>query len=583
MKIIKNNYKFAILTILTFISIFPYFNMYITNNILKYIMYGIFILSLFIFYKKCYKNIILSKPLNIVVFIISIIWVLGYSYEISSTSNLFWNNILLSIIKILGYYYFIKTLVFYFHKFLTYKFKNSENKILKIFESHPFLFSFIFSLFCYSIFLINYYPGIINYDNANQIKEVLGIHTRYLDAIIPISNSTLTNFNPIIHTLLLGGCVKFGISLGSFNFGLFLYTFFQEIIVILIYSYVINYAVKNKINPLYSFIILLILGLIPLFGFYSITAVKDTLYTAFLLLFSLKIYDISHKKEITMKDYISLFIISLVILFRNNGIFIVILTLPFLLYKEKKLKLLTTILLILISSISFNNILLPSLGISGTSIRETLSVPFQQTARLKKVKKNAYSKSEAEIISKILDYDNLEKDYNEDLADPVKNKFNKYYKSEDLKLYFEVWFKHLFKEPGIYIDATINNITGYFYPFENSWKVYHKLNHKLVDAGYEYHYNKLDKGREFLHNYEIFVECSPLGLILNIAIITWLSIIIFVMLCNKNRYYIFLIPNIISILFCILSPANTYYRYIYPSLVMLIALFPIIKNIMEKN
>ena len=86
-----------------------------------------------------------------------------------------------------------------------------------------------------------------------------------------------------------------------------------------------------------------------------------------------------------------------------------------------------------------------------------------------------------------------------------------------------------------------------------------------------------------MHDYEIFIEYSPIGLILNMGIITWFSILVFIMLCNKNKNYIFMIPNIISILFCVLSPANTYYRYIYPSLVIMVCTYPLIKGCLEKN
>ena len=109
------------------------------------------------------------------------------------------------------------------------------------------------------------------------------------------------------------------------------------------------------------------------------------------------------------------------------------------------------------------------------------------------------------------------------------------------------------------------------------------MNKKLPDAGFNYHYNGLNNGRKLMYNYEIFIEYSPIGLLLNIAIITWLSILIFIMLCNKNRNYIFMIPNLISIFFCVLSPANTYYRYIYPSLVIIVCLYPLIKLSLEKN
>ncbi len=589
MKFLQNNYKNIILGFLSSLAIYPLISLYINNKLLNLLIFLLLLLLFGVFYKKSYSEEIakLAKKWQILALLISLILVLGYSYNLINTGNLVWGNFknfLVSVVKVIGFYYLIKTIIYYLLKFLKTDFKESPNKLIVNYKKHPFLYSFLFLSICYGIFLVCYYPGIINYDNANQIKEVLGIHTRYLDAINPISDSTLTNFNPIIHTLLLGGLVKFGITYFNFNFGLFLYTMLQMLICIIIYSYCLSYSIKENIKTQYAFAILLILGFIPLFGFYSITAVKDTLYTAFLVLFSLQIYQLLKKEKLLLKDFVFLFLISmLVCLFRNNGFFIIILTLPFLCVKKEKLGILIVLFMTVITNLSFNNILLPKLGISGTSIRETLSVPFQQTARLAKLKPQAFSARDKKIIAQILDYDNLASDYNENLADPVKNKFNKDYKTEDLIQYFGVWSKGLINYPLIYIDATINNISSYFYPFEGSWKVYHKLNIKLPEAGFNYHYNNLKVQRDLLHTYEIIVECSPVGIILNIAIITWSSVLIFINLCNKKRYYIFMIPNIISILFCILSPANTYYRYIYPSLLIMVCLFPIYKNLCEKK
>lgn len=581
MKKIKENYQNIIYSILTTISVCAYFFRYLNNNLAWFLSFLLFIFLFIYYYKFRSNNLVLREKIFII--IMSFILVLGYSYEIKTTGELFFGSILnffLSILKILGFYLFFTTLISHFSKHLQKEYKK-EFKFLNKFTKNHFLYSFIFLSICYSVYLILYYPGIINYDNANQIKEMMGMHTRYLDAINPISDLTLTNFNPIIHTFLLGGLFKFGYLIGNVNFGMFLYTIFQLFIVIYVYSHIISYSVNHKVNPIYSFISLLILGLVPLFGYYSITAVKDTLYTAFLLLFTLDIYHFTTTNDLKKWDYIRLFLTSmLVCLFRNNGFFIVIITIPFLLYQKRKLPIISLLLLVIFSYTSFNNILLPSLGISGTSIRETLSIPFQQTARYVIYYEDELSEEEKDVISKVLDYDNLKTNYDKDLADPVKNKYNKDATNEDLINYFEVWFNGLLKHPLVYIDATINNISGYFNPFENSWKVYHKLNPKLPEAGFDYHYNNLSLGRSLMHDYEIIFECSLFGLILNIAFITWFSIYIFLKLC-KDKYYIFLIPNIISILFCVLSPANTYYRYIYPSLLIMVCMYPLIKKMLE--
>lgn len=570
--------KSLIKSLLTFISVYSYISIYVHNN---YVVYGLYILLLFVlymFYHLFDNNIILDKKYKIFTLIMSIIFTIMYSYEVTSSIKLFLSNIIISIFKIIGHYLFYKVVLYYFIKFLNKEY-TLKWKILKKYNGKPFIYSLLFLGICYGIYLIMYYPGIFNYDNANQVFEVMGIHTRYLDAIIPISNGTLTNFNPILHTLLLGGLARFGHNLGSINFGIFLYTIIQLIVVVCTYSYTLYYSVKKGINPVYSFFALLFLGLVPLFGFYSITAVKDTLYTCFVVLFSLKIYDIYKKDEIVFKDYLHLFLISiLVVLFRTNGIILVLLSIPFIVYKSKKF--IMVICSIILFFGIFNNVILPYFGVSNTSIREGLSIPFQMTARLVKYHDKDIDEKDKIIIGKILDYDSLSFDYNEDLADPVKNKFNKYYNKEELVDYYKVFNKYLWKYPGVYLDAWVNGITGYVYPFENRWKVYHKLNPKLSRSGFNYHYNKLELGRNILFILEIATEASFIGLLLNIGFITWISILLFIML-HKNKKYIFLIPNIISILFCVLSPANTYYRYIYPSLVIMVTLFPIIKYEIE--
>ena len=91
--------------------------------------------------------------------------------------------------------------------------------------------------------------------------------------------------------------------------------------------------------------------------------------------------------------------------------------------------------------IAYNNVLLPYFKIPNTSIREALSIPFQQTARYVKYHGDDVTEEERKIIDHILEYDTLAENYQPDLSDPVKNKYNKYTTREELKQYFKVWFK----------------------------------------------------------------------------------------------------------------------------------------------
>ena len=295
-------------------------------------------------------------------------------------------------------------------------------------------------------------------------------------------------------------------------------------------------------------------------------------------------YDIIKYRQTTNQYILFALLILLVILFRNNGIYTIILTLPVLLFMRKEIR--VPILIVLVFSLSmyigYNKVLLPHFEIANTSIREVLSVPFQQTARLVKYYDKDLTYEDKKIIDKVLGYSDLAERYETDLSDNVKNKFNKYTTDEELKEYFEVWFKYLLKRPVVYIDATINNIYGYFYPNTSAWYIYHGLNEKLPEAGFDYHYNNLSWLRNILIGYgESFPYIPILGTISNIGMVVWIHILLLgILIVNKmNKYIPILLPSITFILVCVVGPANTYFRYILPCVFAL----PIIICILYKE
>ena len=195
--------------------------------------------------------------------------------------------------------------------------------------------------------------------------------------------------------------------------------------------------------------------------------------------------------------------------------------------------------------------------------------------------RNEISEEDKEVIDKVLDYDDLGERYEPDLSDKVKNKFNKYTTDEELMDYFKVWFKYLLKRPGVYIDATINNVYGYFYPNTSAWYIYTGLNEKLPEAGFDYHFNGLSGLRTVLSAYgEAFPYIPILGTISNIGMVVWIHIILLGMLIvNKmKKYIVLLLPAISLILVCIVGPANTYFRYILPCVFALPPLICILYN-----
>ena len=559
------------------------------NNTIM-ITYIVLSALLFIYYNKYLFKFSKKITYCIISVIFSLLMVFGYSYDVVHNSSLVLGNsylIIFSIVKFIGYYVLFNTSIHLFDDFVKSK-KVKDGKLPKLFDmflKHPFIFSFIFILICYLPYIIAYYPVIINYDAANQVKEVMGIHTRYMDSVVLINPSvTLTNFNPIIHTFLIGGLFKVGYLLGNVNFGMFLYSIIQLLIVISVFSYSIYYLNKINVNKKIIVVVLLIYSLVPLFPLYAMTAVKDVIFSALILLYVIRVYDYI-KNDWNIKDYILFgLLILLIILFRNNGIYTIILTLPFVCLFKKKGRFVLALVLVLNISLYglYNKVLLPHYEISNTSVREVLSVPFQQTARLVKYHDEEINKNDKVIIDKVLEYDTLGERYKTNLSDPVKNKYNKYATTSDLNNYFKVWFKYLFKYPGVYVDATINNIYGYFYPNTSGWYVYTNLNTKLIEAGFDYHFIDVTKFlRTILKSYaSVFPYIPIVGSIANIGIVVWIHILLlgFLIVNKMKKYIILLLPSFTFILVCMAGPANTYFRYVLPCVFALPVIICILYN-----
>ena len=212
-----------------------------------------------------------------------------------------------------------------------------------------------------------------------------------------------------------------------------------------------------------------------------------------------------------------------------------------------------------------------------------LSVPFQQTARYVKYHSEDLSKEDIKIIDYVLGYDDIAVRYNPELADPVKNAYNKYTTNEELLKYFNVWFKGLLKHPGTYIEATMNNVYGFFYPEKTNWYVYYKFDDRITEDGFNYHYNSLKTMRNILSGFAVEFPYIPIiGFISNIAFNVWIIFTLLAYTFYKKDYkkVLILLPTLVLILVCVVGPANTYFRYALP---FIFAMPFIISTFLEKK
>lgn len=565
-------------------------NVQLIIDIISKVFYSIF--SLYIVYKSySLKDIKLSSLEKSTVVIFDLFFLISNSFINNGSLSYIFENIIYNVLLFISLYMIIsKYLLVIKEKIKIIKFSNKKTKFIKVFNKNPFLLSFIIILLCWTIYIIAFYPMILSKDPSYQLLQFFNIKTKYADyAVLLDENIFLTNHHPVFHTMLLGLCYKVGSMLINDNFGLFLFSLIQILSLCSVFAYTIKYLKENDVDSKWLLVILGIYSLVPVFPKYAMTSVKDTLYTCLFILYLIRIHKLMNNKYFNYRDFLILLLIMIFIsIIRNNGIYVIVLSLPLLIIKLKDFR--KELILLFLGCIIFygtySKVLLPSLGITDGSVRETLSIPFQQTARLAKYKKNAFSDNDKKVIDKVLNYKTLAKRYNPKLADPVKNKYNKYTTSKELKDYFKVWFKGLIKHPIIYIEATLNNIYGYFSPQETNWYVYSSFNDIINKYGFNYSYNKLEILRKCLNGYALAFPFIPIfGLLVNIGFNTWLLILLAIYSLKNKKYnnMILLSPLFITLLVCVASPVNTYFRYAMPIVFSMPFMFTLIVKSLKKQ
>lgn len=529
-------------------------------------------------------------------FIITLFMIIGTSFIIKGNFKPIINHPVITIFSFLIIFKIIFEIINYLFDYMDKENKKDnqkkKNKLMQLFDNHPFIFSIVTILLLWLIYIIAFYPGILSPDPSFQLLQYFNIDNKYSEYVNLIDkNVIITNHHPVLHTLLLGFFTNIGIKFfSSFNIGLFIYTIFQTIILSSTLSYTIKFMKEINISLKYRKICLLIYSLVPVFPLYALSPVKDVIFGSLIILYIISIYKfIKFKEQIKFKDIIlEIILMVLITLFRNNGIHVILLSFPFLIFTNKEN--LFKFILIFISTIliyfSYSKIILPHFKITNGSIREVLSVPFQQTARYVKEHKKEVTKKERNAIDKLLNYDTIDTRYNPKLADPVKNEFNKDYTDKDLKNYFNVWFTEFKKHPITYVEATIENTYGYFYPIETNWYVHVKGKKIVNNYGFDYHFNMLKPIRTILKGFAITFPYIPfIGLIINIGFNSWILLFMLSYMIYKRKYkdIIYLIPSFILLLVCFVSPANTYFRYALPNIFAMPVMLSMFSKIKEKD
>ena len=352
------------------------------------------------------------------------------------------------------------------------------------------IWSFVGILISGVIFLLVHYPG-------------TGINDTLIIIESPIGTS---GQHTLFYNLFIGVLYRVFFKIfGSSNLAFFMTSVSQLIVIDFIITTFIYWFNKTFKNKKCTLILLTYYVLVPIISNYNTVLLKDSLFGAVCLLLIPILYEIitSKGKVITDKKFIisSFIILLLTIYIRNNGLYVVIFTLFILLIVYRKYwKYIISLLLVLVVLSKVPSILVPTTEL----FQEKIGIPIQQISYVVKNNYESISKEDKKYLNKILDKEEVAKNYNPYTVDTIKwhKDFDRMYLNKTSGKYLKTWFRILTNNFEGYVKSYL--LTTYeLWSFEKFNPVQSRFLN-INDSDYSGNYfDELDNKRilpKFIHN-----------------------------------------------------------------------------------
>lgn len=446
----------------------------------------------------------------------------------------------------------------------------------KVFNNLYKIWLFIF--ICWLPYFILLYPGYMNPDASGQINQIFAgkFNTHH-----PLLTTLYIYFIPFYYKLSNNGILTVALYI----------IFFQMLPLSFVYAYMIT-KLKNIFNINRNILLILILftALFPANPLISITIEKGVLFIIFLILFLVQLIELVQNNNLLHnKKYMIKFILlgAVLCLTRKNMVYGLFFVLPFLLLLAKNYRkyVLFSFVSIFICFIVINTFLVKITDASKGNIRESLSFPIQQIARVYKYHKDKLSENEIKYIENINGKEQLNK-YHPKISDPVKNGFkpNIFLTRDSIIEYIKLGVKY----PVTYLNSFLILSDSLWYPFNNSfWReglpILMPANKNLNIQKDDYLKHKYKTLSDYLSKTQSFANESFsmfAHIIFNQSIFFYIFFISFIYLIYKKSYknvFVLMIP--LGYTVTLLLGPIIYIRYTY----YLMAVFPMIIMMLTNN
>ena len=418
------------------------------------------------------------------------------------------------------------------------------------------LFCLSFSLLWVSCLLLflNQYPGSLSCDTTDQLAQALGLR--------PFENA-----NPFFHTLFLTMCIRLGLAVfGDINAAVAVYTVAQFTMVCAAFAFCVVTIFRKTGSRLLLVFSQLFFNALPLNLVYATGMWKDTFFAALFLMTMTYGWDLLTRERVSRDSWVWLSLLALATaLARNSGWSSLLVWGIVLVLRSGKQgiqwrKAGQAILFGSLAAVVVMLVVYPALGIRDNGPATTaLSVPLQQVARVV-ARGGEIGQEDLQLIQEAVDVQALAECYDETISDPVKRIVDETVLMQRMGEFGRLWLRLGIQNPGIYLDAYLKQMQGYWDLNNMDWV----WDHRIFENQFGVERTPLLLGNVDLT--ALFLSIPKMYLIQRKGIVLWMVVVLLGCAVEKKNALAeaMFAPMLMIYAGLFLTSPAALFRYIYP-------------------
>ena len=328
-------------------------------------------------------------------------------------------------------------------------------------------------LLCYVPMFAVAFPGSFAYDVPFQLEQVF--------------TGRYSTHHPLLHTLLLGACVRLGHALGRINLGAALYTLLQMTGLAACFSACCA-SIARQSGTRAARWSAVCFALYPMHMFMAVNATKDVLFSGLFALTLALTRELLTAGEMPPRRVAGLVLAgAAMMLLRNNAVYAVaaFIVLALLVCRGRALRPAGALALSVALCMAGSGALKAATDAGPGDLCEMLSWPIQQLARARSLHGERLTQQEREAIDELMPGESWRL-YDPTISDPVKFEFDTAQLLSDPAKYAGMYLSVGAKCPKAYFDALLMHTYSFFYPYSKYGVSGYYLQMGITDRFYDW-------------------------------------------------------------------------------------------------